>query len=180
MELALVIGHTSRSPGACNKTYELCEFNFNENLAKDITDNLSNSIMRSIIVYRDYAGSYSKLPEYINMYIKPAFVVSLHCNAFNTKASGTETLYYYKSVKGKAMAKVFQENLVDVLNLPDRGTKGKGTEDRGGYILRYTHAPCIICEPFFIDNDNDLQRAKDKYDEFVDAFVKSIITIKNL
>jgi len=176
MDLALVIGHKEHHPGACNKTYDLCEFCFNEELAKNISEKLSFS---NKIVYREDGGSYSKLPFYINSNINPKFVVSLHCNAFNTKASGTEVLYYHRSVKGKAMAEVFQKNLLDALELPDRGIKGRGTEDRGGFILRYTNAPCIISEPFFIDNNGDLERVKDRYDEFVAAYVESINDVRN-
>ncbi|UCG13233.1 MAG: N-acetylmuramoyl-L-alanine amidase [Deltaproteobacteria bacterium] len=32
---------------------------------------------------------------------------------------------------------------------------------RGGYLLRYTNAPCVIAEPFFIDNDEDLAKANE-------------------
>lgn len=176
MDLALVIGHKEHQPGACNKTHDLCEFCFNEELAKNISKELS---FDHKIVLREDGGSYSKLPFYINTNINPKFVVSLHCNAFNTKASGTEVLYYHRSVKGKAMAEVFQKNLLDALELPDRGVKGRGTEDRGGFILRYTNAPCIISEPFFIDNNGDLERVKDRYDEFVAAYVESINDVRN-
>ncbi len=176
IDLALVIGHKERQPGACSKTYDLCEFRFNEELAKNISDKLS---MGNKIVYREDGGSYSKLPFYINKNINPKLVVSLHCNAFNTKASGTEVLYYHRSVKGKAIAEIFQNNLLDALELPDRGIKGRGTEDRGGFVLRYTNAPCIICEPFFIDNHNDLGRAKYRYNDLVEAYVKSINDVRN-
>ena len=137
MDVALVIGHKDHHPGACNKDDDLCEFCFNEELAYDISTELW--YFDSEIVYREDGGSYSKLPFYINEDIDPELVVSLHCNAFNTKASGTEVLYYHRSIKGKAIAQVFQANLLYALELPDRGIKGKGTEDRGGFILRYTN-----------------------------------------
>ena len=176
MNVALVIGHKEHRPGACNVSNGICEFYFNKKLAKDISNKLS---IDNQIVYREDAGSYSKLPFYINKYIYPNFVISLHCNAFNTKASGTEVLYYHTSIKGKAMAEEIQKNLLEALKLPDRGIKGRGTEDRGGSLLRYTNAPCVISESFFIDNNSDLARVKDKYEEMVSAYVKSINNIKN-
>ncbi len=175
MKVALVIGHKEHSPGACNNVDDLCEFCFNEKLAKDISKVLE---INNELVYREDGGSYSKLPFYINTNIKPNFIVSLHCNAFNTKASGTEVLYYHKSIKSRTMAEELQKNLVFALDLPDRGVKGRGTEDRGGFLLRYTNAPCVITEPFFIDNDKDLARVKERYDVVVAAYVKSINNIK--
>jgi len=77
------------------------------------------------------------------------------------------------------MAEIFNSNLVSVLGLPDRGIKGRGTEDRGGFLLRYTNAPCIICEPFFIDNNKDFDRVKERYEDLVSAYVKSINDVRN-
>jgi len=67
-----------------------------------------------------------------------------------------------------------------VLGLPNRGIKPKGTEDRGGYVLRYTNAPCIISEPFFIDNDLDLLLVRNRYDNFVAALIKSFKEIESI
>ncbi|RLA73014.1 MAG: hypothetical protein DRG78_23085, partial [Epsilonproteobacteria bacterium] len=64
--------------------------------------------------------------------------------------------------------------LVNNLKLADRGVKPKSSEDRGGYLLRYTNAPCIISEPFFIDNDDDLAKAKKKIKGLTSAYAKAI------
>ena len=171
--IVLEIGHSKASKGAHNKTFNISEFTFNEELVIDISDKLNNLNIQNSIVYRT---NYSDLPNQINQ-LNPKFVISFHCNAFNTKASGTEMLYYHSSKNGKLMASIFQKNIVDALKLPDRGIKPKHTEDRGGYILKYTDAPCIISEPFFIDNDDDYQLIMDLYPEFLDANVKSILEI---
>jgi len=172
MRIALIIGHKKSSPGACNRNYGLCEFEFNEKLAHDIAS--TGKFEDLHIVYR---RTYSQLPEDVNN-LEPDVAVSLHCNAFNEKATGSEVLYYHSSVKGKEIAKVFQRNVVRVLGLTDRGIKPKGTEDRGGYILRYTNAPCIIVEPFFIDNDKDLETVRNRYDDFVAALINSFKEIE--
>ncbi len=165
---ALVIGHKKTSPGAINKTTGLTEFGFNENLAIRIEQECEQ-----VRIQRVYRRTYAELPTDINA-LEPDFVVSLHCNAFNGKASGTEVLYYHRSQKGKVMAEVMQRHLVAHLKLPDRGIKPKTSEDRGGYLLRYTKAPCIIVEPFFIDNDTDLQRVMDDLDGLVKAYIEAI------
>ena len=169
MKVALVIGHKKDRPGACNNDYAICEFEFNEKLVKDVKDKV-NRYYEVDIVYRD---TYRDLPSRVNK-LNSDFVVSFHCNAFNKKVSGSETLYYYKSNKGKKIAKIFQSYVVETLKLPDRGIKGKGSEDRGGYILRYTDAPCILIEPFFIDNNSDYKTVKDNYDLFVEALKNAI------
>jgi len=169
MKVALVIGHKKDRPGACNNDYNICEFEFNEKLVKDIKNKV-NRDYEVEIVYRD---TYRDLPDKINK-LNPDFVILFHCNAFNRKASGSETLYYYTSKKGKEIAKIFQKYIVQTLGLYDRGIKRKGSEDRGGYILRYTKAPCILIEPFFIDNNIDYMRVQERYDVFVEALKNAI------
>jgi N-acetylmuramoyl-L-alanine amidase len=66
------------------------------------------------------------------------------------------------------------KHLAGKLNLPNRGIKPKTTEDRGGTLLKYTNAPCIIAEPFFIDNDNDLDRALEDLDGLAKAYANAI------
>jgi N-acetylmuramoyl-L-alanine amidase len=165
---ALVIGHKKTSPGAMNDKAGFTEFDFNEDLSTRIENNFKKGEIQRI-----YRRTYRNLPGDINE-LNPDFVVSLHCNAFNQRTSGTEMLYYYKSKKGKQMAEILQKHLLDYLKLPDRGIKAKDSEDRGGYLLRYTNAPCVITEPFFIDNDNDLSRAQEDIDGLAGAYSKAI------
>lgn len=165
---ALVIGHKKTSPGAVNQSQALTEFEFNDNLAMIIEKKV-----RRVDVQRVYRRTWKDLPDDINA-LKPTLIVSLHCNAFNQEASGTEVLYYHKSSKGKRMAEILLGHLVDHLKLKDRGAKARSAEDRGGNLLRYTKAPCVIAEPFFIDNDQDLQRAQDNIDGFASAYATGI------
>lgn len=160
MRVALVVGHSQKDQGARNSSYGVSEFEFNKKLALDIErnfDNLFNLGQHEIgVIYRE--TNYKELPAQINKH-KPDLIVSLHCNAFDKRANGCEMLYHYKSTKSKVIARIFQNYLVQRLDNKDRGIKGRTVEDRGGYLLRYTVAPCIICEPFFIDNDDELLRA---------------------
>ncbi len=194
MKVAVVIGHQVNSPGAINKNFEASEFSFNEKLAKNIQSNYHSLVNFSQevdleiaqakieIVYRE--TNYQELPGQINN-LKPDLIISLHCNAFNTEVNGCEMLYYHKSVKGKEIAKIFQIQLVDILENKDRGTKPKGSEDRGGYLLKMTNAPCIIAEPFFIDNDDEYLNAKELFDDgtltltYCDAINKALIYLKD-
>ena len=165
---ALVIGHKKKSPGAVNTNSNISEFDFNEDLAMQIEKKAEKAQIQRI-----YRRTYKQLPDDINE-LGPDFIVSLHCNAFNTEASGTEMLYYHKSEKGKEIAKILLSRIVDHLKLPDRGIKPKTSEERGGYLLRYTDAPCVIAESFFIDNDDDLARAQEDIEGLAGVYAKAI------
>ncbi len=164
----LVIGHKKSSPGAVNERAHITEFDFN--------DALSVMIEKRVIsakIQRIYRRTYIELPDDINS-LGPDFVVSLHCNAFNKKASGTEVLFYHRSQRGRQMAEILLEKLTSCLHLPNRGIKPKTSEDRGGYLLRYTKAPAVISEPFFIDNDEDLETARANLDGLASAYASAI------
>ncbi|MFQ5881400.1 MAG: N-acetylmuramoyl-L-alanine amidase [Candidatus Methylomirabilales bacterium] len=165
---ALVIGHKKRSPGAVNARVNLTEFDFNEDLALRIEKKV-----QKVDIQRIYRRTYKELPDDINA-LNPDFIVSLHCNAFNERVSGTEVLYYYKSERSKKMADIVLKHLVEHLKLPNRGIKPRTAEDRGGYLLRYTKAPCVIAEPFFIDNNDDLDKAQENLDGIAAAYANAI------
>jgi len=171
---ALVIGHKKRSPGAHNEKFNLTEFGFNQNLAQEIESKVVGVDVQ--IIYR---RTYASLPSDINE-LNPDFIISLHCNAFNRKVSGTEVLYYHHSNSGKKMAEILLESLVNALSLSNRGIRPKSAEDRGGFLLMSTNAPCIISEPFFIDNDQDLEIAICKRRDLSGAYAKAIERIAAL
>lgn len=153
MRVALVVGHSKDSQGACNCTYDICEWEFNDKLVRRI-HGLVGDRCEPKIVYRD---TYKALPDKVNA-LNPDFVICFHANAFDTKVSGTETLYYHKSKRGKLIAEIFQNKLVNTLKLNDRGVKARTVKQRGGYMLENVNAPCIILEPFFIDNDIECKK----------------------
>lgn len=168
MKIALLIGHGYRGDkGAYNKVTGTTEFDWNENLVKLINQKLPNSV----IVYRDV--SYSKLPSKIND-LGVDLCVSFHCNAFNGSATGTETLYWNTSRKGKEIAAKLQEAVVSTLNLSDRGIKSKKAGDRGATILQKTRMPTVLLEPFFIDNISDLRVADAKKEELAKAIAECL------
>jgi len=171
---ALVIGHKKASPGAVNPTSGTTEFVFNEKLAMDIEEQA-----KGVYIQRVYRRTQLSLPGDINDF-DPDFVVSLHCNAHDRTASGSEVLYHHRSVKGREIAEILLAQLVAALGLRSRGIKPKTAEDRGGFLLKETKAPCIIAEPFFIDNDNDLEAALSNRDALVKAYAFAIEAIAEI
>lgn len=175
--VALIVGHSEMSGGAVNKSTGINEFDFNEPLALIIAEKLRENDFLPFVIYR--TGSYSELPIKVNL-TGVDIAISLHCNAFNKKKNGTETLYYVKSKNGKRLAGLLQYELVKCLGLRDRGLKacqekheGKAG-DKGGHLLKYTDMPCVITEPFFIDCDESLALARLRLDELAQAYVNAV------
>lgn len=101
--------------------------------------------------------------------------VELHFNSDSGKASGTETLYWHTSLVGHEMANTFQARMVALFELPDRGAKERGSEDRGSRSLRAAKCPTLILEPFFGDNQVDCDRAnKVGIDAYADVILSSL------
>jgi N-acetylmuramoyl-L-alanine amidase len=153
--VAIVVGHSDNSRGASNPVSGMSEHPFNHKVAKDIAAALNNDEshnVNGIIVLRK--TGLGDLIKEVNA-TGANLCLSLHCNAFNRTASGCETLYYHTSKKSKEFAEVVQFELIELMGNADRGIKPKSSEERGGWILRETNMPCVIAEPFFIDETKD-------------------------
>tara|TARA_R110000782_G_scaffold60623_1_gene125200 strand:+ start:140 stop:694 length:555 start_codon:yes stop_codon:yes gene_type:complete len=177
-KVALIIGHSRKSQGATNRTYGTSEFQFNEPLAYSVAEKLIIEGHEPRIIYRDC--TYAELPAMVNS-TKADIAVSFHCNAFNSKSNGSETLYYKSSSRGHLLASCIQEEVVKCLELRDRGIKacvashqGKAG-DRGGLLLKRTAMPCVIVEPFFIDSDISLELANIKFEGLAEAYTAGIV-----
>ncbi|MYM61621.1 hypothetical protein GTG28_20685 [Vibrio sp. OCN044] len=176
-KIAIIVGHSAASGGAANAKNGMTEYLFNDQLAQRIAPKLKNKGHEVLIVYRDC--TYTDLPFKVND-TGSDVAVSLHCNAYNAAVSGSEVLYYKYSKTSPRLAELIQKEVVAALDLPDRGLRpvdkshaGK-KGDRGGYLCAKTKMPCVIVEPFFIDNDNDLSTAMNKMDQLSEAIAKGI------
>ena len=169
---ALVVGHRPGARGAVNEARGLTEFTYNDALATLIKAKVSKAAVE--IVHRDDdANGYSRLPSKINA-LNPHFIISLHCNAFNKRATGTEMLYHVNSSRGQKIARILQPRVVEALDLKNRHTKKVAAGGRGWLLLNNTNAPCVIAEPFFIDNDSDLQAADNRRTQLIAAYAAAI------
>jgi N-acetylmuramoyl-L-alanine amidase len=165
---ALVIGHQEDSPGAVNKNSNISEFEFNSRLAPLIEKKVKKAKVQ--LVSR---RSLDTLPGDINA-LDPDFIVSLHCNAFDSIASGTEVLYCYKSKKGKEVAETLLMRLVEHMALRNRGIVPRREGELGYKVLCETKAPAVIAEPFFISSDDDLAKAMGDMEGLAEAYAKAI------
>lgn len=171
---ALVIGHKHQSPGAVNEDSGTTEFEFNDALGRDI-----EARQDTVRIQRVYRRTYRQLPDDINE-LAPDFVVSLHCNAYNKRTAGSEVLYYHRSERGRQIAEILSVRLAESLRNRNRGIRPRSAEERGGFLLRYTDAPCVIAEPFFIDNDDEYANARSRRRYLVKAYLEAIEEIATI
>jgi len=100
--------------------------------------------------------------------------VSIHCNAFNGVANGTETWHYHTSKYGKQLAECIQRQIVGALGTADRGIKGAVPGKNGLYVLSNTDAVAVLVETAFIDNAEDEVLLRTKQNEFARAIARGI------
>jgi N-acetylmuramoyl-L-alanine amidase len=82
-------------------------------------------------------------------------MLSIHCNAFNGAANGTETIYRGETNRKKAER--INKAVVDVLGTRNRGAKLESASQHGRLAVM-AFQPCFLVELGFIDHDGD--RAK--------------------
>ena len=96
--------------------------------------------------------------------------ISIHCNAFDKKANGTEVLLYSLSGAAASYGARIQASIVSKLGTADRGLKER--KDLG--VLRKTNMPALLIETAFIDNESDNILLKNNTDKFAEAIYTGI------
>lgn len=173
-KIGLIIGHSPTAQGCKNTEHNVTEYQFNCDLVRLVQEELIKECVEPIIFYRN--KSLTDLVERINN-SSVDIIISFHCNAFNKEVSGTETLCYKYSVKSNRLAQYIQARIVKCLALKDRGIKGV-TNENGSYLLKYTHMPAVLIEPFFLDNDSDYLVAQSNIEELAKAIAAGLIEYK--
>ena len=95
--------------------------------------------------------------------------VSIHCNAFNEFAHGTEVECYCAG-EGARLAGNIQKQIVGALGTLDRGVKSMPHL----LVLKYTDMPAVLVEMAFIDNDEDAALLESKQDDFARAVARGV------
>ena len=97
-------------------------------------------------------------------------VISLHCNAANGCARGSETLVYANEGESAQLAACIQSQIVDSLGTIDRGIKERPML----IVLNSTDMPAVLVEMAFVDNDEDAQILTERADEMARAIARGI------
>ena len=96
--------------------------------------------------------------------------LSLHCNAFNGKAKGTETCVYSLSGSGAKLGQCIQSQLISSIGTVDRGLK----ERPRLIVLKRTNMPAALVEIAFIDNEEDAEILINKKNEIARAIARGV------
>ena len=100
--------------------------------------------------------------------------LSIHCNACNGSANGTEVWHFYGSGAGETLASYIQNQIVTSLGTTDRGTKGAKPGVNGLYVLSNTDAVAVLVELAFIDHAGDAQLLRSQQDDFARAIARGV------
>jgi N-acetylmuramoyl-L-alanine amidase len=86
------------------------------------------------------------------------FMLSLHCNAANGQASGTET--FYRGANNRDVAQQINAACVHGMQTRDRGVKLEGqSQHKSLAVLDFS--PCFLLEIGFIDHAGDREKMLD-------------------
>ena len=172
MKVFLNAGHASvgnPDPRACGYGLREC----------DVAKNVADLVARYLSVAGvEVVGSlqFDSLHEVISASNRAdAYVfISVHCNACNGAAQGTETWHYYGSGEGEKLAQCIQNQIVDALGTVDRGTKGAKSGVNGLYVLSNTDVLAVLVELAFIDHAGDAELLRSQQDEFARAVARGV------
>jgi N-acetylmuramoyl-L-alanine amidase len=171
--IAIVIGHNAKASGAERVTDGVSEFSWNGRLAEEI-QSLNPGQVR---VFRRESNPNGYTAEVKAAYAQvdawdPSVSCELHFNAFNSTATGTETLYATNA--GRAVAEKIQPKMVAALGRKDRGLVKIEKGGRGWESLVAGKAPAVIAETYFGSNSTDCDHADERFGQLARAILTGL------
>ena len=172
MKVFLNAGHApdgNPDPGACGYGLRECD------VAKNVADLAAGYLVAAgvEVVGCLQSDSLEEVVASSNRNGADVFI-SIHCNACNGMAQGTEVWHYYGSGEGEKLARCIQNQIVDALGTVDRGVKGAKPGVNGLYVLSNTDAVAVLVELAFIDHAGDAQLLRSRQDEFARAIARGV------
>lgn len=162
--------------GAVNNNYGITEASIAYEIGNKVAYYLNQvgyetQVMQSDNLYYDspYADRPYPVCQAANDWGSDIFV-SIHCNAANTVANGTETIVYRYGGDSTTLASCIQDQIVNSLGTTDRGVK----EMPGLIVLKHTDMTAVLVETAFIDNDSDALLLINNSDDFARAIARGI------
>lgn len=108
---------------------------------------------------------------------KANLLVSVHCNANGSTATGHEVWCWHESEPSSRMAKIMRDELIRLFpDLPARPLKQSSPATRVLTILQQTNMPAVLLECAFISNPSEekLLLTDDAQDKFAEAIVETV------
>lgn len=166
MRVFLNPGHAPNGnpdPGACGYGLRECD------VAKNVSDLVAGYLTAAgvEVVGSLQSDSLHEVVSASNRVDADVFI-SIHCNACNGSANGTEVWHYYGSDAGETLARCIQNQIVD------RGVKGAKPGVNGLYVLSNTNAVAVLVELAFIDHASDAELLCSRQDEFARAIARGV------
>jgi N-acetylmuramoyl-L-alanine amidase len=178
-KIAIVVGHTQRSPGAyATEPINQNEYSFNKSIAESCFLSLKQQGVPVAVFFRDgvgISGAYQNAVAW-----GASFAIELHFNGhIDTAATGTETLYGTRSIASERFASSFQSMMLSVFGLRDRGLIRREPGDglRGSQNVNMASLPTALLEPFFGSNPMDSAKATAQRDNYIAGLVNTLRTV---
>ena len=172
MRVFLNPGHApdgNPDPGACG--YGLRECDVAKSVAELVEQYLTDAGVE--VVGNLQSDSLEEVVDSSNNSDADVFI-SVHCNAYNGSANGTEVWHFYGSGAGEKLSSCIQNQIVDALGTVDRGVKGAKPGANGLYVLSNTNAVAVLVELAFIDHAGDAHLLRSQQDEFARAIARGV------
>lgn len=164
--VVLDAGHGGKDSGAVNSKKSAYEKNLNLQIIYDRAKTYFNAKDSEIKAYwtrtDDNFIELSKRAEFAKS-VEADLFISLHMNSAGQTAKGLEVLYASNNkntmsgLNSKKMAEIFKKQLIEDLNMTDRGVK-----DRTRLVVLYKNSvPSVLIELGFISNSSDVAKLTD-------------------
>lgn len=181
IRLAIVIGHTRKSPGAQGLPFLGSEYEFNTGIAEQM---YKYAYLKGLIAkpfFRDIvgiAGVYKEVNEWL-AYAPNRVSIELHFNAStDLTVSGTEVLYDDSPPESKEFAQLVQNNLCLMFSRSPKGNRGAklvGKDDRGGPNMIFATDISVLVEPAFGTNAYDAKLLWSSQSSYAKCLVNTVI-----
>lgn len=167
MKIFLNPGHGGNDPGVCSK-HDIYE--------KDVALIIGKMLLNRLklngypVQLCQQTKDYFEISKEENA-SNAALFISIHCNgAVSPDAHGVEVLYCNGSTKGKQLAEIMQQELIQATGLTDRGIKPRNDL----HVLNRTKAPAILIETAFLSNPAEEQKLAMQPELFANAIWEAI------
>lgn len=167
-------------PGAINKNSGITEADIALEIGKMVKTYLETAGCEVMLLQSDnlyYDGVGECVCEAANNWPADVFV-SLHCNAFNGQARGTEIFTSRGETKADKLATCIMQQIIntfgDALAVRPDWSDGDIDKESGLIVLLHTQMPAALYEMVFIDNDADLQFLLAHKDDVARAIARGV------
>jgi N-acetylmuramoyl-L-alanine amidase len=179
--LAVIVGHSKKHPGSRGVfPLAVMEYDFNHEIAMSIYLEAKQIGLDCRVFTRD-GISIEKVGELVSTWCgKDGLAVELHCNSFDGKTAGTETLYDEQPSTNKDFSTLMHQELIKIFGKQrraDRGIRIRSTKDidasndRGAINMESVTCTSCLLEPVFWDNEHEAKLLNLKRQEYVRAVV---------